>query len=176
MNMKIGILSDTHLPKKGKQFPVAVLQGLQEADLIIHAGDWSSMEVYEELSQLAPVKGVYGNIETEDILVHFPQKLLLELAGYRIGVVHGDKGKGKTTPDRALSTFANEKVDLIIFGHSHIPFHETRNGVILFNPGSPTDKRRQPAFSYGWLEVGEKISLQHHFFHEKKPGTMLPSL
>jgi len=122
MNMKIGIISDTHLPKKGKQLPAAVIQALQEADLIIHAGDWSSMEVYEELSHLAPVKGVYGNIETEDILIHFPQKLYLELAGYRIGVVHGDKGKGKTTPDRAFSAFADEKVDLIIFGHSHIPF------------------------------------------------------
>ncbi|WP_328591362.1 metallophosphoesterase family protein [Brevibacillus migulae] len=164
MHMRIGIISDTHLPKKGKRLPEAVLLGLKGADLIIHAGDWSSMEVFEELSSLAPVKGVYGNIETTAIRESFPQKLLLELAGYRVGVVHGDSGKGKTTPDRAISAFADEQVDLIIFGHSHIPFHETRNGIILFNPGSPTDKRRQPFFSYGWLELEKELSLQHHFF------------
>jgi uncharacterized protein len=164
--MKIGIISDTHIPKKAKQIPKAVLQGLKDVDLIIHAGDWQTMAVYHQLSKIAPVEGVYGNIEDEEVETFFPEKRLLTIGNYRIGVVHGH-GTGKTTIERAYRAFENENLDLIIFGHSHIPLLEEYKGVLMFNPGSATDKRRQPRYSYGIIEVESELKVKHVYFDSK---------
>ncbi|HEU5141098.1 MAG TPA: metallophosphoesterase family protein [Bacillales bacterium] len=165
--MKIGLVSDTHMPGHGKELPEVLKEGLRGVDLIIHAGDWQTLDVYDSFREIAPVEGVAGNVDGNEVISRFRQKKLLELEGYRIGVVHGHLGKGRTTPERALRTFEGEHVDLVIFGHSHIPFDDEIEGVRLFNPGSPTDKRRQPEFSYGLLTLGDSLSLQHVYYKDK---------
>lgn len=151
------------MPKKGKQLPNRLTQELESAELIIHAGDWSSIEVFDMLRQYAPVKGVYGNIDNEDIMEKFPSKELLSLNGFRIGIVHGH-GEKKTTERRAFEAFADETLDAIIFGHSHIPLLRYFKKVLLLNPGSPTDKRTQPYYSFMILEIEEEIHAEFVFF------------
>lgn len=165
--MKIGVISDTHMPKKAKNLPKKLLEGLMDVDAIIHAGDWVTMDVYHQLKQIAQVNGVYGNVDSIEVQQYFKEKMVLEVNGHKIGIVHGHIGKKKTTPERALEAFQDEKVDVIIFGHSHIPYHKIHNDTILFNPGSPTDKRFQPQFSYGIIELKESIDIKHHFFDDK---------
>ena len=162
--MKIVVLSDTHMPKRSKQLPETVVSAIRNSDLIIHAGDWTNIELYEELKKMAPIQGVYGNVDSEEIKDHFGDHLLLNINGHKIGVTHGHLGKAKSTPERAFETFAGEKTELIIFGHSHIPVIKKHEDVILFNPGSPTDKRFQPLYSFGILEIGSELTVNHHFF------------
>jgi uncharacterized protein len=163
---KILILADTHMPKKGKELPEHLLSVLKAGvDFIIHAGDWSEKSVYEELSLYAPVYGVRGNVEKDEWAKQLPEKKVLQAEHMKIAIVHGHLGKGRTTPDRAFQLCIDDKTDLIVFGHSHIPFMEKRDKIILFNPGSPTDKRRQKKFSYGLLTINSNdYELQHHYF------------
>lgn len=160
--MNVIVISDTHIPNKAKQLPSVLKSELIKADLIVHAGDWQSIEVYKELSQYSEVKGVVGNVDNDELLTFLPDKLLLAINGFRIGVVHGH-GKGTTTEKRALKAFQDTEVDLIIFGHSHIPLIKNIDGVLLFNPGSLTDKRRQPYYSFGKLTINRTITTEHVF-------------
>lgn len=164
--MKLGIVSDTHMPRSAKTLPKALVEGFQGVDKILHAGDWQSMWVYDELSLIAPVEGVAGNTDGWDIVDRFGQKKILNLNGWTIGLIHGD-GISQTTEKRAYNAFQGEGVDLIVFGHSHIPLNVEYGGVILFNPGSPTDKRRQPQYSFGLITLGETIQAEHVFFDDK---------
>lgn len=165
--MKIGVISDTHMPRHATQIPSVLREGLTGVDLIIHAGDWQTLDVYRQFTEIAPVEGVAGNVDGPEIIEAFGHKKLLELGGFRIGVVHGHIGRGRSTPENARKAFENEGVDLVIFGHSHIPYDEVLDGVRLFNPGSPTDKRRQPRFSYGVLELGQHLDLKHVYYEDK---------
>ncbi|MBT2710898.1 metallophosphoesterase [Pseudomonas sp. ISL-84] len=159
-------MSDTHMPKKAKKLPSVLMRELNGCDLIIHAGDWQTIDVYHEFKTFAPVEGVYGNTDSEEICGLFRESLLLEIKGYKIGVVHGH-GQGKTTEKRSIAAFGNERVDCIIFGHSHIPVNKDESGLTLFNPGSPTDKRRQPQYSFGIMEIEDKMHLRHIFYDSK---------
>lgn len=161
--MNIIVISDTHIPKRAKTFPNILVEHLKNADLIIHAGDWQSLAVYEELKKFAPVVGVVGNVDDENILSVFPVKSILNLGDLSIGITHGH-GKGGTTEKRVLSLFNVNEVDLIIYGHSHIPVKKEHDGLVLFNPGSPTDKRKQPQYSFGWLQIKDGWSIEHIFF------------
>lgn len=161
--MKIGVLSDTHIPSRAKALPEIVLQAFKEVDYIIHAGDITSLEVLDMLSTLAPVIAVSGNVDPDKLQAILSDKEIVTLEGYRIGVTHGHRSTGKTL-DRVIKCFKNDQVDCIIFGHSHIPYCETVDHVLLFNPGSPTDKRRNRFFSFGILELGTKLEAKHIFF------------
>ncbi|WP_033544002.1 metallophosphoesterase family protein [Planococcus sp. CAU13] len=163
---KIVILSDTHIPVRAKRLPRILLEACEEADLILHAGDWQTLDVYFELSAYTETIGVAGNVDPWELVDRFGKKKIFTVDGLKIGITHGD-GAGKTTELRALETFADDDVDIIIFGHSHIPVMKEINGVTLFNPGSPTDKRRQPQYSFGMLEAGEIWSLRHVFFDKE---------
>ncbi|MCP8969192.1 metallophosphoesterase family protein [Ectobacillus ponti] len=160
--MRIIVMADTHMPKRAKKLPSMLLQDLRQADLIIHAGDWQSLALYEELSQYAAVAGVSGNVDGPEIRQHVPEKQLLHVSAFRIGIVHGH-GKGKTTEKRAMAAFAGEKLDCLIFGHSHVPIMKYLGELLLFNPGSPTDRRKQPACSYGILTIGRELRAEHVF-------------
>lgn len=163
--MKVGIVSDTHMPRKSKQLPKVLKDGLRDVELILHCGDWTSEEVVAMLESIAPVEGVAGNGDEAAIISRFGWSKIVRAGGISIGIVHGHLGKGTTTPQRALNTFRSPGTDLIVFGHSHIPFKECREGVVLFNPGSPTDKRRQPHFSFGVLTIEEGAwDVRHHLF------------
>jgi len=161
--MKIIVLSDTHMPKREKFLPPRLVEELKVADLIIHAGDWQTIDVYNHLKTFAKVEGVFGNVDDEDIKDMFPEKRIVEAGRYKIGITHGH-GSGKTTEKRAVQMFADERVDCIIFGHSHIPIKKDYKGILLFNPGSPTDRRRQEKYSFGVITIGESLEAEHIFF------------
>ncbi|MCL6459497.1 MAG: metallophosphoesterase [Gorillibacterium sp.] len=165
-HLKIGIVSDTHMPERGQQLPQALIAGLQGVDRILHAGDWTSSYVVDLLSNLAPVDGVVGNNDGLELYHQFGKRKLLMIEGLRIGIIHGD-GNKRTTEECARSAFADHEADLIIFGHSHSPWKQTSRGILMFNPGSPTDKRRQPRYSYGILELGETLRLEHYYYSDK---------
>ncbi|OXM88247.1 metallophosphoesterase family protein [Paenibacillus rigui] len=149
--MRLGIVSDTHMFGRAKQLPRELVEGLQGVDMILHAGDWIDAAVVSLFEQIAPTDGVAGNNDGTDIIQRFGRQKIVSLPGCRIGLIHGDGGR-KTTLDRAIDAFREEEVDVIIFGHSHVPYQGTHRGVLVLNPGSPTDKRRQPRYSYALLE------------------------
>ncbi|MDQ7093946.1 metallophosphoesterase family protein [Desulfosporosinus sp. PR] len=160
--MHIAVLSDTHL-RAGRSLPKVVWEQLAEADLILHAGDLTHSGLLAELSLLAPVKAVCGNCDSWD--VNLPNQEWIECESFKIGLIHGHQGQGKTTLERAFKAFAPKPVDVIVFGHSHTPTLEWHNGVLMFNPGSPTDKRREPQYSFGWLDVqAGQVNAKHFYF------------
>lgn len=159
--MKIGVLSDTHL-RAGQSLPLFVWDHLQGVDLILHAGDILSSYVISDLEAIAPVRAVRGNCDGWEV-AHLPGSDIIEIEKIRIGLVHGYSGSG-TTPDRALKTFAQDRVNAVVFGHSHIPLLEWRGDILLFNPGSPTDKRREPRYSMGLMEISQGLLKAEHLF------------
>ncbi|WP_096435094.1 metallophosphoesterase family protein [Alteribacter populi] len=163
--MKIVVVSDTHIPKRAQRLPSRLLHELRSADQIIHAGDWQSLEVYEQLKQYAPVNGVFGNTDNEDIIRVFPDKKIVNVNGFKIGIIHGH-GKKMTTVKRAFTAF-NQPIDCIVFGHSHIPYLKYKNKTLMFNPGSATDKRKAPFYSFGILTMSDELHAQHIFFKSK---------
>lgn len=164
--MKVIVIADTHIPKRAKTLPEILINELSSVDLIIHAGDWQTIDVYKELKKYANVVGVFGNVDGPDIKEAFSEKIILDIDQFKIGVVHGH-GKGKTTEKRALAHFEGEELDCIIYGHSHIPSIKTVGKTMLFNPGSPTDKRRQPKYSFGLITTnGGKLNIEHKFFEK----------
>jgi putative phosphoesterase len=155
--MRVGIVSDTHAPRRWKSCPPRVADHLSGVDLILHAGDVCIPDVLEELSALAPVRAVLGNNDGPEVASWgAPERLDLTLDGVRIGMIH-DSGQATGRTPRMRSAFP--EADLVIFGHSHIPWDVTdpataeHRELRLFNPGSPTDKRRQPYGTLGILEV-----------------------
>lgn len=165
-DMRIGVVSDTHIHSPSKPLPQALINGLQGVDMILHAGDWMVLEVVQMLEEIAPVDGVAGNNDGSEIVEKFGRSKILKFGNHRVGIVHGD-GMHKTTEIRAWETFSGDNVDVIIFGHSHIPLQVHHQGVLLFNPGSPTDKRRQPEYSYGILELKDSIVAKHYYYADK---------
>lgn len=161
--MRIIVTADTHLPLGQRKLPDRLLEACESADLILHAGDWKSPDVYAELSRFAEVKGVFGNVDGDDIRKLFPEQQIIETAGHRIGLVHGH-GKKQTTEKRARDAFLNEELDMIIYGHSHIPHLRYYGKTMLLNPGSPTDKRKLPLYSFAVLTIGETIHTEFIFF------------
>lgn len=160
--MRIAVLSDTHL-RMGQTLPRFVWGHLTQIDLIIHAGDLTHIGLLEELSCIAPVRAVRGNCDVWD--VSLPERDVIESEGVRIGLIHGHSGQGESTPERAFNAFNDSAVDLIVFGHSHMPFMEWREGILLFNPGSPTDKRRERQYSMGLLEIQQgQVKAKHLYF------------
>ncbi len=146
--------------------PTRLLEELKNVEIIFHAGDWLTIDVYHELQTYARVEGVYGNVDDEEIIGLLPSKKIVEVGGFTIGITHGH-GKGKTTEKRAIAAFEGEKVDCIIFGHSHIPVKRFEGDILIFNTGSPTDKRRQKLFSFGVITLSDKIIAEHIFFNEE---------
>lgn len=161
--MKIGVISDTHTPYRAKELPDIVLQYFKDVDHIVHAGDIADIDVIRKLEKMAPITAVAGNIDPPELFELFGWKKFITLGGFRFGIVHGDGDKGKTI-DRAAETFSGNNADVIIFGHSHIPFCGYRGSTLFFNPGSPTDKRRNKYYSFGMLEVNKTISPRIIYF------------
>lgn len=152
VSVRIGVLSDTHIPGRARSLPRALLSALKGSDLILHAGDLNALSVLETLGSLAPVVAVAGNTDAESVHARLGRRRLLIVAGCRIGLAHGDGSTG-TTQGRALQAFADEAVDCVVFGHSHIPKIERSGAILCVNPGSPTDKRVQPHYTCARLNI-----------------------
>lgn len=164
--MKIVITGDTHIPGRGKGLPSRLRKECSTADLILHTGDWKSIEVVKMLSEFAEVKGVSGNVDEEEIKKQFPLQQVIQAKHVKIGLVHGH-GDKKTTEKRAMEAFEGEPLDVIVFGHSHIPMLRYMNKTLLLNPGSPTDKRKLPHYSFAILYIEEEIRAEFVFFDDK---------
>jgi len=151
--MRVVAISDTHSPRFWKGCPPAVAAQLTGADLILHAGDVCTAEVLVELAQFAPVQAVLGNNDGPDVASWgAPETLELELAGLPVAMIH-DSGPAAGRLARLHRRFPAAR--LVIFGHSHIPWDQRDETVRTFNPGSPTDKRRQPYGTLGVLEIAD---------------------
>lgn len=145
--MKLAIISDTHMPKGPRKLPEACIRRLRQSDLIIHAGDLSTLAVLRELERHGPVVAVHGNVDDEEVRRSLPAQRVVEVPGARIGVTH-DAGPSAGRLERMRRRFP--ACVAVIFGHSHIPLHETaEDGFQIFNPGSPTERRRAPAHTMG---------------------------
>lgn len=149
--MKIVALSDTHAPWRWRACPPPVARHLHGADLILHAGDVCTAAVLDELSAFAPVRAVRGNNDGPDVAAWgAPGTLELDLAGLRVAMIH-DSGPAAGRLGRLRRRFPD--AGLVVFGHSHIPLDQAGGGVRIFNPGSPTDRRRQPHGTIGLLTI-----------------------
>lgn len=153
------VLSDTHMPSRARTLPEPVLAALKEADLILHAGDVSTGAILDELRRYAPVTAVYGNVDDEELRRTLPRRTIVQVGSFRVGLVHGHGATG-TTLERAAAAFVNDTVDCVVFGHSHQPFCQRRDGRLFLNPGSPTDRRTQPRRSFAWLRASEALDAE----------------
>jgi hypothetical protein len=143
----IAIVSDTHLPKGSRRLPEACLERLRAADAIVHAGDLSTLDVLEQLRSHGRVVAVHGNVDDAGVRAALPQTATLDADGFRLAVIH-DAGPSPRRLERMRRQFP--RADAVIFGHSHIPLHErAADGFQIFNPGSPTERRRAPHHTMG---------------------------
>jgi putative phosphoesterase len=150
--VRLLLLADTHLPTRARDLPEQVWQEVDRADLVVHAGDWVGVELLDRLQARAPaLLACWGNNDGPDLRARLPEVARAELEGVRVGVVH-ETGAAAGRERRAER--AHPGTDLLVFGHSHIPWDTTApGGMRLLNPGSPTDRRRQPAATFTTLRL-----------------------
>ncbi len=144
---RVLMLADTHLPKRAKDLPPQVWQAVDEADVVVHAGDWVDLATLDRLEARARhLVAVVGNNDGADLRARLPEVATAEIGGVRFAVVHETGGK---VGREARCEAAYPDADVLVFGHSHIPWDTTTpRGLRLLNPGSPTDRRRQPHCTY----------------------------
>jgi putative phosphoesterase len=149
--VRVVVLSDTHAPRRWRGAPPRVAEQLRGADLILHAGDVCTVSVLTELSEYAPVVAVLGNNDGPDVAEWGAEETVqLDLDGLKVAMVH-DSGPAAGRLARMRRRFP--VADLVVFGHSHIPLDQWQEGLRIFNPGSPTDRRRQPHGTLGVLHI-----------------------
>jgi hypothetical protein len=149
--MRVVALADTHAPRRWTSCPPRVAEQLRRADVILHAGDVCTAAVLDELSQYAPVLAVVGNNDGPDVAAWGATPTVrTELGGLAIAMIH-DSGPAAGRPERMRRRFPG--AGLVVFGHSHIPLDVEAGGIRIFNPGSPTDRRRQPQGTVGVLQI-----------------------
>jgi len=150
--LRIGVLADTHL--SGEPLPDHVIAALGQVDLILHAGDILEMSIIEQLSGVADTVAVWGNMDHPDVTHSLPARRFIEVGEFRIGLTHGQGGPSGIV-ERVASEFRD--VDCIVFGHTHNSLVKEIEGVLFFNPGSPTDRRFTERNTLGILEVADRI-------------------
>lgn len=152
--VKIGVISDTHIPTSASSLPVEIKEIFTDVKMILHAGDILRQEIIDELSLIAKTIAVNGNMDYPETKSRFPFKQIVEVGKFRIGLIHG-WGPPFGIEERIKKEFDN--VDCIVFGHTHKPQCEKIGGILFFNPGSPTDKRFSLYDSIGILKVNEQL-------------------
>jgi putative phosphoesterase len=151
--MLIAVISDTHMPRGGRRLPEACVERIAAAELVLHAGDVMTASVLAELEAIGPpVAAVRGNMDDAELRRRLPLERVVEAGGARIGMVH-DAGPRAGRFERMRARFG-DRADAVVFGHSHLPLQEERDGFQIFNPGSPTERRRAPSHTMGMALVG----------------------
>jgi uncharacterized protein len=147
--MLVAVISDTHMPRGGRRLPEACVERIAAADLLLHAGDLMTVEVLRELEAIGPpVVAVHGNMDTSELRGFLPAERVVDADGVRIAMVH-DAGPRGGRLERLRRRFG-DRAAAVVFGHSHMPLHERADdGFQIFNPGSPTERRRAPAHTMG---------------------------
>ena len=149
--MRLAIISDTHLPRGARAIPDACLERLRAADAILHAGDLIELSVLERLQAIGPpVHAVRGNVDSAELQARLPLVRSVDADGATIAMIH-DAGPSAGRLERMRRRFP--QADAVVFGHSHLPLHEERGGFAIFNPGSPTERRRAPHHTMGVATV-----------------------
>jgi len=171
------LVSDTHLPVRAKDLPAPVWAAVDVADVVVHAGDWVRVDLLDALeSRAARLVGVYGNNDGPELRARLPEVARFDAAGVRTAVVH-ETGAAAGRERRCAAAYPD--VDLLVFGHSHIPWDTTAtradgSTLRLLNPGSPTDRRRRPTFT--WMTVvadgGRLVEVR---LHHLQPGARVAS-
>jgi putative phosphoesterase len=146
-SMAVAVISDTHLPRRARALPRACVERLRAADAILHAGDLIELSVLAELEALGPpVHAVRGNVDSAELQARLPLTRIVSIDGARIAMVH-DAGPAQGRLERMRRRFPDAHA--VVFGHSHLPLLEERDGFTIFNPGSPTERRRAPRHTMG---------------------------
>ena len=147
--MLIAIIADTHMPRGARALPDSCLERIAAADLLLHAGDFVTLAVLRELEAIGPpVLGVHGNVDSAELRQLLPAERVVQAGGARIAMTH-DAGGRPSRLERMRRRF-DQRADAVVFGHSHLPLHErARDGFQIFNPGSPTERRRAPTHTMG---------------------------
>lgn len=155
--MKIGVISDTHIANKNEHIPGIILDVFKQVDMVLHAGDIVDLQAIDELKSVCPnVIAVAGNMDQEAVRRKYPAKQILELSGYKVGLMHGS-GAPLNLVELLKGAFKDDNPDIIIFGHSHKPMNEFIGKVLFFNPGSATDLTAE-CNSYGLIELDQGIN------------------
>jgi uncharacterized protein len=159
--VRIAVIADTHMPRGPRRLPDRCVEELGRADLIVHAGDFSEREVLAAIQEHGPVVAVHGNVDSPQLRRELPESAAFEAAGTTIAVVH-DAGPRWGRLERMRARFPD--ADAVVFGHSHMPLLEERDGFAIFNPGSPTERRRAPTSSMGLaVAEGGQLRFEHLF-------------
>jgi len=153
MSMRIGVLSDTHIHRVSKDFRDLLEHYFSEVDVLFHVGDYTSPVVVDFLSS-KNFHGVYGNMDPVDIRAVLPEKKIVEIGGFRFGLIHGWGSPGGLE-ERVVGQFS--QVDVIVYGHSHKAMNEIVHGVLLFNPGTASGYSSSGVHSIGFLECGDTV-------------------
>ena len=155
--MRIAIIADTHMPRGSRRLPDSCVEELRAADAIVHAGDFTGLEALGEVEALAaadgrerPLIAVHGNIDVPEIVRRLPERAEFELGGETLAVLH-DAGLSIGRLKRMRLEFPD--ADAVVFGHTHMPLQESEGAFQIFNPGSPTERRRAPSHSMGMAHV-----------------------
>jgi putative phosphoesterase len=155
----IAILADTHMPRGERRLPQRCVELIAEAEATIHAGDFFAAPVLADLRALCPrVHAVHGNVDEPALRDSLPAQLTVGVGGSQIVVIH-DAGPAKGRLERLRRRFPD--ADAVVFGHSHLPLHQENGGFQIFNPGSPTERRRAPRASMGLLREDEGLHFEH---------------
>ena len=157
--MRLAIVSDTHLPRGARVIPAACIERMRTADAILHAGDFMDPSVLEAIRALGPpVHAVAGNVDSPELHVKLPATRIVQAEGVRIAMLH-DSGPAEGRFERLRRRFPDAHA--VVFGHSHLPLLEARDGFAIFNPGSPTERRRAPHHTMGMATVeGDRIEFE----------------
>jgi putative phosphoesterase len=151
--MRLLLLADTHVPRRARDLPAALWREVDRADLVVHAGDWVTAELLDRLQERADVLACWGNNDGRDLRDRLPEVARRSVEGVRVAVVH-ETGASRGREVRMQAAFPD--TDLLVFGHSHIPWDSTApSGLRLLNPGSPTDRRRQPHATFMTAELSD---------------------
>lgn len=155
--MRIGVISDTHIPDRATEIPQIILDEFKNVDMVLHAGDLVVLPVLDELKNVCKdVRAVWGNMDPHEVRKKLSEKEIITIGKHRIGLMHG-YGPPQNLEQFMEKMFKNDNVNLIIFGHSHSPVNEEKNGTLYFNPGSPTDKIFSSYNSFGLIEINDII-------------------
>jgi putative phosphoesterase len=155
----VAVISDTHMPRGARRLPDACVERLGAADAILHAGDFMTLAVLEELQALGPpVHAVQGNVDSHDLTTRLPLEVTVQFEEVRVGMIH-DAGPRQGRLQRMRRRFPDTQA--VVFGHSHIPLHEGQDGFQIFNPGSPTERRRSPRHTMGLARIdGRRLTFE----------------
>jgi putative phosphoesterase len=159
--MRIAVISDTHMTGDSRRrLPARCVELIESAELVVHAGDVMTLDALIEIEAIGtPVRAIVGNMDEWELRERLPDETELDLDGVKLALVH-DGGPAAGRPARLRRRFPD--ADAVVFGHSHVPLHERGGGFQIFNPGSPTERRRSPAHSMGLARVqGGSIEFEH---------------